>query len=97
MDAPLMWRACWQEFPPQREVSEQGELVRGLGIRLHLQRQVDAGADGVCGAQAVIALDDSALFSQRCRPGRLARPGRPGPGHDCLRLGSSSYLDKPCE
>ena len=51
-----------QEFPAQRELSEQGELVRGLGIRLHLQRQLPAAADGVQGAEAVLALDDSARF-----------------------------------
>jgi DNA polymerase-3 subunit alpha len=51
-----------QEFPAQRELTEQGELVRGLGVRLHLQRQVERGEDGVQGAQAVIALDDSARF-----------------------------------
>ena len=28
------------EFPPRREISDQGELVRGLGVRLWLKREV---------------------------------------------------------
>ena len=40
-------------FPPKREVTEQGELVRGLPVRLALQR---------AGAQCELQLDDRALF-----------------------------------
>jgi DNA polymerase-3 subunit alpha len=42
-----------REFPPRREMTEQGELVRGLPVRLALQRQ---------GAQCELQLDDRALF-----------------------------------
>lgn len=42
-----------REFPPRREVNEQGELVRGLPVRLALQRS---------GAQCELQLDDRALF-----------------------------------
>ncbi|WP_439115638.1 DNA polymerase III subunit alpha [Hydrogenophaga sp.] len=42
-----------REFPPKREVTEQGELVRGLPVRLALQRS---------GAQCELQLDDRALF-----------------------------------
>nr|MCU0958119.1 DNA polymerase III subunit alpha [Hydrogenophaga sp.] len=41
------------EFPPQREVTEQGELVRGLPVRLAVQRE---------GARCELQLDDRALF-----------------------------------
>ncbi|MDP3884167.1 DNA polymerase III subunit alpha [Hydrogenophaga sp.] len=40
-------------FPPKREATEQGELVRGLPVRLALQR---------AGAQCELQLDDRALF-----------------------------------
>ncbi|MDP3926098.1 MAG: DNA polymerase III subunit alpha, partial [Hydrogenophaga sp.] len=42
-----------REFPPKREETEQGELVRGLPVRLALQRS---------GAQCELQLDDRALF-----------------------------------
>ncbi len=42
-----------REFPPKREVTEQGELVRGLPVRLQLLRD---------GAQCELQLDDRALF-----------------------------------
>jgi DNA polymerase-3 subunit alpha len=42
-----------REFPPRRENTEQGELVRGMPVRLRLQRN---------GAQCDVALDDRALF-----------------------------------
>ena len=42
-----------REFPPKREVTEQGELVRGLPVRLQLLRE---------GAQCELQLDDRALF-----------------------------------
>lgn len=42
-----------REFPPKREMTEQGELVRGLPVRLALQRP---------GAQCELQLDDRALF-----------------------------------
>ncbi|GAA6140709.1 DNA polymerase III subunit alpha [Hydrogenophaga sp. 5NK40-0174] len=40
-------------FPPKRELSEQGELLRGLPVRLALER---------AGAQCELQLDDRALF-----------------------------------
>ncbi|WP_372657630.1 DNA polymerase III subunit alpha [Hydrogenophaga sp.] len=42
-----------REFPPKREITEQGELLRGLPVRLDLQRD---------GAQCLLQLDDRALF-----------------------------------
>jgi len=42
-----------REFPPKRELTDQGELVRGLPVRLALQR---------AGAQCELQLDDRALF-----------------------------------
>jgi DNA polymerase-3 subunit alpha len=42
-----------RDFPPKREVTEQGELVRGLPVRLALLRE---------GAQCELQLDDRALF-----------------------------------
>ncbi|GLS16756.1 DNA polymerase III subunit alpha [Hydrogenophaga electricum] len=42
-----------RDFPPRREDTEQGDLVRGLPVRLALQRP---------GAQCEMALDDRALF-----------------------------------
>jgi len=44
-------------FPAQREETEQGELVRGLGIRLSVTRQSDAGA-----ASAELQLSDAMQF-----------------------------------
>ncbi len=45
--------ALVREFPPKREVTEQGERVRGLPVRLALQR------DGAC---CELQLDDRSLF-----------------------------------
>jgi DNA polymerase-3 subunit alpha len=42
-----------REFPPKREPSDQGERVRGLPVRLALQR---------AGVQCELQLDDRALF-----------------------------------
>jgi len=42
-----------REHPARTEVSEQGDLVRGLGVRVHLLRE---------GATAELALGESALF-----------------------------------
>jgi DNA polymerase III subunit alpha len=42
-----------REFPPRRELSEQGELVRGLNVRLALRRE---------GAVAELQLGDEAKF-----------------------------------
>ncbi|HQY75357.1 MAG TPA: DNA polymerase III subunit alpha, partial [Rhodoferax sp.] len=38
-----------REFPAQREMSEQGELVRGLSVRLQIQRMVDAASQEAAG------------------------------------------------
>ncbi|MBU6502268.1 MAG: DNA polymerase III subunit alpha [Burkholderiales bacterium] len=46
-----------KDFPPRREVSEQGELLRGLGVRLALQRRGDSAA-----AAAELQLGDEARF-----------------------------------
>ncbi|MEY4978261.1 MAG: polymerase subunit alpha [Pseudomonadota bacterium] len=42
-----------RQFPPRREETEQGELVRGLPVRLAVQRS---------GAQCELQLDDRSLF-----------------------------------
>ena len=42
-----------RDFPPRREDTEQGELVRGLGVRLMIER---------AGARCELQLDDRALF-----------------------------------
>jgi DNA polymerase-3 subunit alpha len=46
-----------KSFPAQREMTEQGELVRGLGIRLAVTRSGDAGA-----ASAELQLSDAMRF-----------------------------------
>ena len=59
--------ALVREFPAKREVSEQGEQVRGLGVRLVVQCRVDgaqaADAAATCsGATAELHLGDAARF-----------------------------------
>jgi DNA polymerase-3 subunit alpha len=44
-------------FPPQREMTEQGELLRGLPVRLSLSRQ----GEGIA-ASAEVQLGDQAKF-----------------------------------
>lgn len=51
-----------REFPPKREVSDQGELVRGLGVRLLVQRE-SAVAELQLGEQAKFYPSDAALAS----------------------------------
>ena len=51
-----------REFPAQREMSEQGELVRGLGVRLQLRRVSETLEAGCSGAMAELALGDNAKF-----------------------------------
>ena len=46
-----------QEFPAHKEQTEQGELVRGLGVRLALRRAGEAG-----GASAELQLSDDMRF-----------------------------------
>ena len=46
-----------REFPPVREMSEHGELIRGLAVRLAVACQDDSGA-----ATADIVLDEGAKF-----------------------------------
>ena len=53
-------------FPPQREVTEQGELFRGLTVRLKLERKagnVAASAELSLGEQAKFFPSDAALSS----------------------------------
>ncbi|MBC7621100.1 MAG: DNA polymerase III subunit alpha, partial [Candidatus Saccharibacteria bacterium] len=56
LDVPALLR----EFPAHREMSEQGELVRGLGVRLQVQRLTRNGE--LEGAVADLHLDDKAQF-----------------------------------
>jgi DNA polymerase-3 subunit alpha len=64
-----------REFPAKREQTEQGELVRGLAVRLAVQRVIDGAQQGadeaagaidpqaVCtGAIAELQLDENARF-----------------------------------
>lgn len=61
-----------REFPAVRELSEQGELVRGLGVRVQVQRRVETsdghaagaalGAGQCFAAAAELQLGESALF-----------------------------------
>jgi len=46
-----------RDFPPRREMSEQGEISRGLPVRLSLRRQNEAG-----GATAELHLGEAARF-----------------------------------
>ncbi len=46
-----------QDYPARREMTEQGELVRGLGVRLLVSRQGEAGS-----ACAELQLGDGAKF-----------------------------------
>jgi len=51
-------------FPPQREMTDQGELLRGLPVRLTLSRQGDgiaASAEVQLGEQAKFFPTDAAL------------------------------------
>jgi DNA polymerase-3 subunit alpha len=53
-------------FPPQREMTEQGELLRGLPVRLRLERKSDsfaASAELLLGEQAKFFPSDAALSS----------------------------------
>ena len=53
-------------FPPQREITEQGELLRGLPVRLKLERKtnnVAASAELLLGEQAKFFPSDAALSS----------------------------------
>jgi DNA polymerase-3 subunit alpha len=51
-----------RDFPPKREMSEQGELVRGLGVRLLVQRE-SAEVKLQLGEQAKFYPTDAALAS----------------------------------
>jgi DNA polymerase-3 subunit alpha len=51
-----------RDFPPKREVSEQGELVRGLGVRLAVRRD-QAIAELQLGEEARFFPSDAALAS----------------------------------
>ncbi len=46
-----------KDFAPRREMTEQGELLRGLPVRLHLKRHADFGE-----VAAEVALGDAAKF-----------------------------------
>jgi len=55
-----------REFPAQREVAEQGELVRGLGIRLQVQRD-GAAAELHLGEASRFYPSDAALAGWRAQ------------------------------
>jgi DNA polymerase-3 subunit alpha len=55
-------RRLVREFPPKREMSEQGELVRGLNVRLALRRD-EATAELQLGDEARFFPSDAALAS----------------------------------
>ena len=55
-----------KNFPPRKEMTEQGELVRGLPVRLQLKRKTDFGevaAEVALGEQARFFPTDAALAS----------------------------------
>jgi DNA polymerase III subunit alpha len=55
-----------KDFPPQREMTEEGELLRGLPVRLKLERRGDkvaAAAELLLGEQAKFFPSDAALSS----------------------------------
>ena len=55
-----------KSFPPQREMTDQGELLRGLPVRLKLERKADnvaASAELLLGEQAKFFPSDAALLS----------------------------------
>jgi DNA polymerase-3 subunit alpha len=54
-------RAMVREFPAEREQSEQGELVRGLSVRLQLEC-LTPGAEGLSGAGTELHLGEAAKF-----------------------------------
>jgi DNA polymerase-3 subunit alpha len=51
-----------RDFPPKKEMTEQGELLRGLGVRLVVQREA-ATAELQLGEQAKFFPSDAALAS----------------------------------
>ena len=53
--------AMLREFPAEREQSEQGELVRGLSVRLQLQC-LTPDAEGLAGASTELHLGEAAKF-----------------------------------
>ena len=55
-------RRLVREFPPKRELSDQGELVRGLNVRLALRRN-GATAELQLGEDAKFFPSDAALAS----------------------------------
>ncbi|MDB5875551.1 MAG: dnaE1 [Ramlibacter sp.] len=55
-------RRLVRDFPPRREMSEQGELVRGLNVRLALRRD-EAVAELQLGEEAKFFPSDAALAS----------------------------------
>jgi DNA polymerase III subunit alpha len=55
-------RRLVREFPPKREMSDQGELVRGLNVRLALRRE-EAVAELQLGDEARFFPSDAALAS----------------------------------
>ncbi|HYE41078.1 MAG TPA: DNA polymerase III subunit alpha, partial [Ramlibacter sp.] len=51
-----------RDFPPKKEVTEQGELLRGLGVRLEVLRE-EARVELQLGEQAKFFPTDAALAS----------------------------------
>ncbi|MDO8276992.1 MAG: DNA polymerase III subunit alpha, partial [Burkholderiaceae bacterium] len=60
-----------KEFPPKRELSEQGELVRGLTVRLRLARE-QVEAELQLGEEARFFPSDAALASWMAQADRGA-------------------------
>ena len=51
-----------KDFPPKREMTEQGELLRGLTVRLAVNRTPGSDAEGLAGASAELQLGEQARF-----------------------------------
>jgi DNA polymerase-3 subunit alpha len=55
-------RRLLAEFPPKVESTEQGDLLRGLPVRLVLERRAAAGGNGIQGALGQLQLGEAAQF-----------------------------------
>jgi len=51
-----------REFPAKREMTEQGELVRGLPVRLVIRQEADVSVEGIAGATAELQLGEASRF-----------------------------------
>jgi DNA polymerase III subunit alpha len=55
-------RSIMKDFPPKRELTEQGEFFKGIGIRFELEKLDNSLGDAASGAVAQIQLGEAARF-----------------------------------